>query len=71
MKNPELINTTYDEGMWVWSDITLRDLFAGLAMQGMCANHGTYGTNNGPTSISQRAFEVADAMLFAREESKK
>ena len=41
--------------------ITLRDHFAGLAMQGMVA------TSNNMNAIAQSAYDMADAMLKARE----
>lgn len=47
--------------------MTLRDWFAGQALAGMCAFHGTYGEGNGPGNNAARAYEQADAMLAARE----
>jgi hypothetical protein len=47
--------------------MTLRDYFAAKAMEGMMAFHGSYGTNNGPGDIADRAHQIADAMLAARE----
>ena len=48
--------------------MTLRDYFAAAAMQGLCASF------SGPclddvfvTGVARRAFDVADAMLAARE----
>jgi len=46
--------------------MTLRDWFAGQALAGMCAFHGTYGANNDPASNADRAYEQADAMLADR-----
>jgi hypothetical protein len=43
-------------------DMTLRDEFAGLAMQGKIANGSTSAE-----LISEIAYEMADAMLKARE----
>lgn len=44
--------------------ISIRDHFAGLAMQGSCA----CPDNNAPPSVVARwAYEMADAMLRARE----
>ncbi|MCE3234026.1 MAG: hypothetical protein K0Q50_206 [Vampirovibrio sp.] len=63
MENPNLVQLDLS--------ITLRDLFAGMAMQGMISNP----TGNGPLSIlgfsgdgngANTAYEVADAMLKAR-----
>jgi hypothetical protein len=42
--------------------ITMRDWFAGQAMQGLCAN----GVTN-YTGIARAAYSVADAMLEERE----
>jgi len=42
--------------------ITMRDWFAGQAMQGLCAN----GVTN-HTGIARAAYSVADAMLEERE----
>ena len=52
---------TTKEGM------TLRDYFAAKAMQGICAHPDTWGyiTNAG---IAKGAYEIADAMLKAREQ---
>lgn len=53
------VNGFYDPGM------SLRDWFAGLALQGICAS--------GPSSewssemLAQEAYQLADAMLKARE----
>ena len=49
--------------------ITTRDYFAAKAMQGMCAYHGTYGMNNGRGDVAKRAYEIADAMLEARDKT--
>jgi predicted nucleic acid-binding protein len=43
--------------------LTKREEFAKAAMQGLCANHGTYGVNNGPGDVAARAVQVADALL--------
>lgn len=47
--------------------ISVRDWYAGQALAGMCAFHGTYGEGNGPGENAERAFEQADAMLAERE----
>ncbi len=47
--------------------MTIRDYFAAAAMQGMMAHTGSYGTNNGPGDIAERSWQIADAMLAARE----
>jgi len=43
-------------------DMTLRDWYAGLALQGRVANAASFVKWN-----SQKAYEFADAMLRARE----
>lgn len=55
------------EMMYEQPGMSLRDYFAAAALQGMCANTGTYGINNGPEQIATRAYECADAILRARE----
>ncbi len=42
--------------------MTLRDYYAGLAMQGLCANGNTNAID-----IARAAYIIADAMLEARE----
>lgn len=51
-------------GCRVHEGMTLRDWFAGMALQGMCANElfDEYPWQ----SYSKRAYEAADAMLEAR-----
>ena len=46
-------------------DMTLRDHFAGLAMQGICASGPTADWSN--NRLATEAYELADAMLAARE----
>jgi hypothetical protein len=43
--------------------LTLRDVFAALAMAGYCANHKTPGTSD---EIAAWAYANADAMLAER-----
>lgn len=50
----------YAEGM------TLRDLFAGMALQGILARSSEWETQWGDSRAKQ-AFEIADAMLKQRE----
>lgn len=45
--------------------MTLRDYFAAKAMQGICAHPDTWG--QATDGIAMQAYEVADAMLKARE----
>lgn len=59
----------FQNPMGYWDGMTLRDYFAGRALQGMIA--GLYaGPNSGWTveGTVVAAFEYADAMLKAREE---
>ena len=46
-------------------DFTLRDFFAGLALQGLLANPNT--PQNTPHWVADDAYTAADAMLAARE----
>ena len=48
--------------------MTLRDWFAGQALAGAMAQHGSYGIGNGPAEIAARMYEIADALLSARSE---
>ncbi|WP_205576967.1 hypothetical protein [uncultured Pseudomonas sp.] len=45
--------------------MSLRDHFAARAMQGICAHADTWGLTTSP-KIAHQAYELADAMLFAR-----
>ena len=56
--------TIYHPGM------SLRDWFAGQAMQGMVAYSGSTGAGFGPGDIAARSYEIADAMLAEREKGK-
>lgn len=47
--------------------MTLRDFFAGQIACGMAAFSGTSGVSYGPGDIAGRAYQVADAMIAARE----
>lgn len=47
--------------------MTLRDWFAGQIAAGMAAHSGTAGISYGPHDIAGRSYQVADAMLKARE----
>ena len=59
--------TEFDRGM------SLRDWFAGMALQGMLANttitQAVADNNLGSSYVAGQAFHAADAMLQAREES--
>jgi hypothetical protein len=45
------------------NDFTARDLFAGLAMCGVLAHHGTRPYEE----VAQEAYNIADAMLREKE----
>lgn len=47
--------------------MSLRDWFAGQIAAGMAAHSGTAGISFGPDDIAGRSYQVADAMLKARE----
>jgi len=47
--------------------MSLRDWFAGQIAAGMAAHSGTAGVSYGPHDIAGRAYQVADAMIKARE----
>lgn len=56
------------EGSGLYPDpgMSMRDWFAGQALAGLCAHHGSYGIGNGPGELADRAHEIADAMIAAR-----
>jgi hypothetical protein len=79
------MNTTKDDGgpafplhlhMQGAEGMTLRDYFAAMALQGLCANpNGPYSETNplvcGPDNrstldVAQESYDLADAMLAAR-----
>ncbi len=47
--------------------MTLRDYFAAKAMQGFCANPSTTDGAGGYKEVASFAYQMADAMLAARE----
>jgi hypothetical protein len=58
-----------DEGQgWGSAGMSLRDWFAGQIAAGMAAHSGTSGVSFGPHDIAGRSYQVADALLKAREE---
>ena len=66
MNNPPAFPTTmhnYGDGKYASHGMTLRDYFAAKAMQGMLADPSTPEIMD----IAGAAYEVADAMLKARE----
>ena len=54
-----------NNGSELADDFTLRDFFAGLAMQGILANPNTM--QNTPYYVAEDAYKVAAAMLDLRE----
>ena len=58
-KSPGVYTSEVEPGM------TLRDYFAGLAMQAMVANGGSLGSSEG---LARGAYGYADAMIKAREQ---
>jgi hypothetical protein len=51
----------------IWHGISARDYFAAAAMQGLCASLGPCLDDAFLSALARRAFDVADAMLAARE----
>jgi len=43
--------------------LTKREYFAGLAMQGMCSFHGTFGQGNNLLAVAERSVMMADELL--------
>ena len=57
-----------DGSVSVWCGMNLRDYFAAAAMQGLCASFdGPCLDDAFVSGVARRAFDVADAMLAARE----
>lgn len=54
--------------LWHYEGMTLRDWFAGQAMQGAIAGCAAKGEVIMYSDLSGLAYEVADAMLKAREQ---
>jgi len=65
-KNPKLLEfDTKDCQVFVhYSDITLRDLFAGLAMSGMSVHATSLAAKY---DVAERSYKMADAMLAERD----
>lgn len=70
-KKPEnpYVHAMCDDNGFTQYGITLRDHFAGLAMQAMLSNKSMYDaiTPNGWDNLSNESYLVADAMLKQRE----
>lgn len=56
-----------DIGLHGSHGMSLRDAFAMQIAAGMAAFSGTSGVSYGPHDIAGRAYEVADAMIAARQ----
>lgn len=52
---------------WHHQGMTLRDYFAGQALQGMMANQSLVDNFSSHPSMAKEAFVLADAMLATRE----
>lgn len=51
--------------------LSIRDWFAGMALQGLLAHIiGVEGANGRTSKYAERAYDYADAMLAARKEAK-
>jgi hypothetical protein len=60
--------TNADLSVSKWYGMSLRDYFAAAALQGLCASFDGPCLNDAFLSgVTRRAFDVADAMLAARE----
>lgn len=53
-------------GVMNGTGMTLRDWFAGQVAQGYMAHTGSYGLSNGPDSVAERSYQIADALLAER-----
>lgn len=63
--NDGSVYNTLEQSRGELGGMSLRDYFAGMVLQGYCAvNTGRGLTNN---EVAESAYEVADAMLKARE----
>ncbi|QDP65970.1 MAG: hypothetical protein GOVbin631_31 [Prokaryotic dsDNA virus sp.] len=62
----ERIDALVDGGKIESDGVSLRDYFAAKALNGMCSYCGSYGMNNDPQTMSNRSYEIADAMMEAR-----
>lgn len=68
MDNPKVFPLAQNPGAVVLQDgVTLRDHFAGLAMQGFVANNWNAMDDAARAVLADSAYELADAMLAARQ----
>jgi hypothetical protein len=56
-----------DGSVSVWCGMNLRDYFAAAVLQGLCASLGPCIDDAFLSALARRAFDIADAMLAARE----
>ncbi|MDX4957269.1 hypothetical protein [Delftia acidovorans] len=70
MADPFVVSTPKNEAevQRLAQGMSLRDHFAGLAMQGICSLHDQWGWAT--EDIARGAYEMADLMLRAREKEK-
>ena len=68
---PGLSNLPNDQCLWPEIGMTLRDYFAAKAMQGIVSTviFEKRSSEVSPDSVADAAFNIADAMLKAREVS--
>jgi hypothetical protein len=50
-----------------FTGLTKRELFAAMAMQGMCSNMDNANLQNSPTNVVMESVQFADALLKALE----
>lgn len=62
MKNESVFPTTNPETGIAYGGLTKREWFAGLAMQGLCAN-SIAGKHRIPNNLVREALEYADALI--------
>lgn len=61
------MGTQYEPEQAVYhTGMSLRDWFAGMALQGLIADEG-YSTNKWPFNLVLDAYKIADAMIAERE----
>ena len=66
--SPRLVST--ESGVEPQGGMSLRDWFAGMALQGVCGSPemlASYSERGGEKSIAKGCYKMADAMLAARE----
>jgi hypothetical protein len=66
MKNPKLVNS-YPSDNGIYSDITLRDLFAAAALAGQLSALNNEWCENHRDQVGRLCYDFADALLAARD----